>query len=148
MNRFYFSDKGVTRKLNCPNLWPVHDRRFSHTPKHIFAEPGLVVHIEPKICGGIAMAKIAIFNAASVQFKPYRSPYGELPPNYPKEYMSGGCVMNAQYFNNGDVIINANIIGCNVYSPEELEAEWLAREACIPALKQAVNMFLEYFPKV
>ncbi len=141
MNRFYFSDKGITRKMGCPNLWPVHDRQFSQTPRQVFAEPGLVIHIEPKICGGIPRARIAVFNACNVRFRPhYNDPA--------KEMMTGGCIMNATYFNNGDTIINSFLTARDINNQEQLEAEWRAREACIPALKQAVDMFLQYFPKV
>jgi hypothetical protein len=140
MNRFYFSDKGVTRKLNCPNLWPVPDKQFNRVPRHVFDTSGFVVHIEPKICHGLAMARIAVFDPARVR---YRRHLGEQNV----EVMFGGCIMNAEYYNSGQTVIRSIIQGDDDKSQEEIDHDWYSRELCIPILREAIELFVQYFPK-
>jgi len=142
MHKFYFSNKGVTRKAGCPNLWPVSDKQFSNVPQAVFDTPGLVVHIEPKIVGGVPMAKIAIFDPSKVWWRPR---YG-----FPdQQVMMGGCIMHAEYYNSGRVVIESVIAQLkDNETGEDLERDWRTREAAISVLKQAVELFVTYFPKL
>jgi|688.fasta_scaffold1302356_1 hypothetical protein len=143
MVRFYFSDKGVTRKMGCPNLWPVHDRQFNRVPRSLFETPGLVVHIEPKICQSGPMARITVFDTARVQFKPVWADHSQ-------ERLFGGCVMSAEYYNSGHTTIRSNILdhASTSRTPEDFEHDWQVREACIPVIRQAIELHLTYFPKL
>jgi hypothetical protein len=129
MSRFYFSDKGITRKRNCPNLWPVRDRYFNRVPREVFNTPG-----------NVPRAKIAIFDPEQVTFRAHHFEQGV-------EIMFGGCVMHAEYYNSGQTMINTVIQGREHKSREETDYDWSRRIACLPVLKQAVDLFVEYFPK-
>jgi hypothetical protein len=140
MNRYYFADKGITRKLNCPNIWPVSHKEFNRVPRHVFDTPGLVVYIEPKLVQGIPMGKFAIFDPAKVRYR--RHYYLQ-----DVEMMEGGaCVMHADYFNSGQTVIHTVIQGGSLQT--DPASDWRVREICIPTLREAIDLFLRYFPKI
>ena len=140
MHRFYFSNKGITRKRNCPNLWPVPDKNFNRVPREVFNTPGFVVHIEPKMSCNVARAKIAIFDPEQVTYRAHHFEQGV-------EIMLGGCIMHAEYYNSGQTVITSIIQGNENKSREQTDYDWSLRIACLPVLKQAIELFVEYFPK-
>jgi hypothetical protein len=46
MNRIFFVNKGHTRKINIPNIWPY--KSVHSTPLDFFSEPGLTLRMDPK----------------------------------------------------------------------------------------------------
>jgi hypothetical protein len=61
--------------------------------------------------------------------------------------MFGGCIMNAEYYNSGRTVITSIIEGRENKSREETDYDWSRRIACLSAIKQAIDLFVEYFPK-
>jgi hypothetical protein len=134
MNRFYFVDKGVTRKRGCPNIWPVPDREFRLTPSSIFDEPGFVVRIEPKQASGAFIAKIIIFDAEAMSYRPHFYQDGQM-------MLMGDSILSASYR------YHQVYIETSLYKDVEDDRAWLKRQMCIPVLREAVKLFLEYFPE-
>jgi hypothetical protein len=136
MTGIYFADKGHTRKHGCPNLWPVKTNVFDLVPREVFNRNPIVVFIDPKkVRGSQFQAHFSIFESARVQYTPHWNGEGER--------MLGGCIMHATYAYK-ILGVHSNI---DMQTSVPIDHVWDIRERAMRSLREALDMYLSYFPE-
>lgn len=137
MARIYFADKGTTRAQKCANLWPVKIKNFINTPEEFFAQPGMVVLINPKLIDKrYFIAEMSVYDCAYVE---YCDSYDKTRRIFKK-----GCVMHATY--SSGLHIHTSLTKQEMDIDRLRETKFTTIHAGIEALKQAVETYLTYFP--
>lgn len=138
MDEIYFTDKGHTKKLNIPNIWPSAGN--VGVPKEFFANKRLVLLIDPVLMNrAYFQATFSVYDAERV------------------EYMK---LDNVRYMLYGSVFMGATMhkgsLSIHVHTPSrenlleidaaELQRYWAIRDAGMKLIMRGVEEFKRLFP--
>ena len=139
MNDIYFSNKGITNKLQIPNLWP--SKETNRATREFFAGKDLLLLIDPiHVDKAYYKATFQLFDAATVTF--FENHDGN-------SYMYSYGFMWAD-LDKGQVTINTRLIGSAPLMHHMTEVEknrfWAIRDEGLKLLRAGVEEFNRYFP--
>lgn len=144
MYKIYFANKGHTREAKCAPLWPVKHRFMNHVSRNFLNEPGLVCYIDPtKVNNTYFKAHFNIFIAEAVRW------HDKGTAEKPQYYFSSSCILDADYSTNCRGSIHIRSLGFNMHELQGSDKEvfWGARSQALIVLREAIDLFSEYFDK-
>ena len=140
MNEIYFTDKGHTRKLNIPNIWPTKENAYA--PAEFFHGKKLVLLVDPVLVDRtFYTATFQIYDAERMRYTTFN--VVDAPPRI----ISSGIMWAS--LGKGHLEISTRtttVYGMLDLDDVEKNRFWALRDEALKLLREGIEEFNKYFP--